>query len=181
MTLSQILRLALALTIVQYAAAAESPTVEEWGDTRCDLVAPENREPCIAAHIKLGIPPDKTRAVAAVEAAVIAAAETEAGEPPEIVRAKTLLEESLKDPTSVMYKDVVYVEEKRAVCGQFNAKNEFGGYSGFSKFTVGMDLRVRTYTGRLCNGVAKNLQMSCLLRERADIKAIQENCSSVFP
>jgi hypothetical protein len=31
-----------------------------WGSKRCDLVANENREPCMAAHVRLGIPSDQT-------------------------------------------------------------------------------------------------------------------------
>lgn len=51
---------------VQQAAPAEDNPDEVWGEVRCDLVAQENRETCMAVHVRLGIPPDRTTASAAV-------------------------------------------------------------------------------------------------------------------
>ena len=47
---------------------------------------------------------------------------------------KVAIEYSLKDPASVQYRNVRVVNKKdgrKAVCGEFNAKNSFGGYGGF--------------------------------------------------
>jgi hypothetical protein len=56
-----------------------------------------------------------------------------AGCSPEISRGKQALEAKLKDPGSVQYKDVVAYSEN-VVCGEYNAKNELGGYVGFKRF-----------------------------------------------
>lgn len=52
---------------------------------------------------------------------------------PSIGQAKEALERTLKDPGSVQYQDVVAYSEN-VVCGQYNAKNEMGGYVGFRRF-----------------------------------------------
>lgn len=60
----------------------------------------------------------------------------------EVRQAKALVEEQLKDPESVRYRDVARAVDRRSsvprvvFCGEFNAKNASGGYSGFSKFAV---------------------------------------------
>lgn len=54
-----------------------------------------------------------------------------------IVAAKRAVRESLKDPNSAEFKDVYanYTEEFDVVaCGKVNAKNDFGGYTGFKRF-----------------------------------------------
>lgn len=43
---------------------------------------------------------------------------------------------ALKDPNSADFKDVRHVGEGRALCGQVNAKNSYGGYSGFKAFVA---------------------------------------------
>jgi hypothetical protein len=42
----------------------------------------------------------------------------------------------LKDPESADFRDVVVVHKGqwRTVCGEVNAKNGFGGYTGYSEF-----------------------------------------------
>lgn len=126
------------------AVGAESLTDDQWGETRCDLVSQENREPCMAAHLRLGIPPDKT--VAAKAGATPAAIPANGDEPdvPEIARAKKIVTDRMKDPTSVMFKDVVFFKEKQTVCGSINAKNSYGGYTGYQLFVVGADGEVHT-------------------------------------
>lgn len=42
----------------------------------------------------------------------------------------------LKDPDSAVFKDVWHVGGGRALCGQVNAKNSYGGYSGFRPFVA---------------------------------------------
>lgn len=54
-----------------------------------------------------------------------------------IVSAKRAVRASLKDPDSAQFKDVYanYTEEFGVVaCGQFNAKNSYGAYTGFKRF-----------------------------------------------
>lgn len=43
------------------------------------------------------------------------------------------LKDKLKDPDSVEFRNV-FVSTANAVCGEFNAKNSFGGYAGFQRF-----------------------------------------------
>lgn len=99
----------------------------------------------------------------------------------EIAAAKKLVADRMKDPTSVLYKEVVFLEDKKVVCGQYNGKNEFGGYAGFGKFTVSADGSLHTYNGSMCGGVPRDERMSCLSRTKKDVEAILENCSSVWP
>lgn len=54
----------------------------------------------------------------------------------EIANAKAAIEDTLKDPASVIYRDVRYYESSRNVCGEYNAKNGYGGYVGFKLFRV---------------------------------------------
>ena len=52
---------------------------------------------------------------------------------------KHTLESSLKDPASVQYKNVGIIAKKagtKTVCGEYNAKNSFGGYGGFKRFAA---------------------------------------------
>jgi hypothetical protein len=159
---------------------------KEWGETRCDLVAQENRAPCLAAHARLNIPSDSTVGAAASGAAAselaLISAEPASGDTPdepEIARAKKIVADRMKDPTSVLFKDVVYVKEKQAVCGSVNAKNSYGGYAGYESFAVGPSGEVHTFNGSAtCFGSDK---MACYKRKIADIQAIKENCSSTPP
>lgn len=43
---------------------------------------------------------------------------------------------SLKDPNSADFKDIRHVGDGRALCGQVNSKNSYGGYSGFKSFVA---------------------------------------------
>lgn len=54
-----------------------------------------------------------------------------------INKAKQGIKYQLKDPTSVLFRDVRVVtntEGKKTVCGEVNAKNTYGGYVGFKPF-----------------------------------------------
>lgn len=44
------------------------------------------------------------------------------------------IRELLKDPDSAQFQNVTYQSKTNTVCGEVNAKNGFGGYSGFSVF-----------------------------------------------
>ena len=47
----------------------------------------------------------------------------------------------LKDPDSAEFRNV-FVSSKYAVCGEVNAKNSFGGYTGFVRFISGGNMQV---------------------------------------
>lgn len=47
----------------------------------------------------------------------------------------------LKDPASAEFRNV-FVSSSYAVCGEVNAKNSFGGYSGYVRFISGSDMQV---------------------------------------
>ena len=54
-----------------------------------------------------------------------------------IVKAKRVIKESAKDPNSVTFKNVIYNYTEAGggvACGNFNAKNSFGAYAGFTRF-----------------------------------------------
>jgi hypothetical protein len=85
----------------------------------------------------------------------------------------------MKDPTSVLFKDVVYIKEKQAVCGSVNAKNSYGAYGGFEAFAVGPHGEVHTFDGSTsCYG---SDQIACYKHKMVDIQAIKENCESTAP
>ena len=53
-----------------------------------------------------------------------------------MVLAQEAVEAKLKDPDSADFRDIKvhHVGTKTAVCGEVNAKNGFGGYTGFERF-----------------------------------------------
>lgn len=51
-----------------------------------------------------------------------------------VPKGKRVIESMLLDPNSVEFKNVR--SAAGAVCGQVNAKNKFGGYTGFKEFIV---------------------------------------------
>lgn len=57
----------------------------------------------------------------------------------EIAHAKARIVSMLKDPASVQWKDVRWSDGADGVCGYYNAKNSFGGYTGFKYFFFGAD------------------------------------------
>lgn len=74
-------------------------------------------------------------------------------EPPSIEAAKLAISTRMKDPNSIQFRDVRVVAlntpagDTEVVCGEFNAKNGFGGYSGYEKFAFnpsGNDLLMRS-------------------------------------
>ena len=57
---------------------------------------------------------------------------------PDIAAAKKDVEQALLDPNSVQY-DGLFKAETGAVCGTYNAKNKYGGYSGRKAFVYYRD------------------------------------------
>ena len=60
-------------------------------------------------------------------------------------KAKKSVEKKLKDPESARYRNLLFTKSKMApfevvvVCGEVNAKNSFGGYAGFGRFSAMAD------------------------------------------
>lgn len=64
-----------------------------------------------------------------------------------IVRSESIIKSSLKDPESVEFSQTMYVQKPPTVCGSFNAKNGFGGYTGFKRYVYnGSEMHVEGYT-----------------------------------
>jgi len=55
-----------------------------------------------------------------------------------IAQAKRILADRMKDPSSVQFRNVKAFKSG-AVCGEYNAKNSFGAYVGFTPFGVDAD------------------------------------------
>lgn len=51
-----------------------------------------------------------------------------------IAAAKKELESKLRDPLATNYRNIHVNKDNSGVCGEFNAKNGFGGYTGFRWF-----------------------------------------------
>lgn len=57
--------------------------------------------------------------------------------------AKEALVKNLKDPMSVQYRNTKVISNsvnQKSYCGEYNAKNSYGGYVGFKKFSYTQDL-----------------------------------------
>jgi len=72
-----------------------------------------------------------------------------------IAAAKAKLERKLKDPASAQYRDIKAIRngDKVIVCGEYNAKNSYGGYGGFEKFTVSADSVLTEMTDARINAI----------------------------
>jgi hypothetical protein len=63
----------------------------------------------------------------------------------EIAQAKTLLSDALLDPQSAQFRKIAVGEsdlmgnKQSVVCGEVNAKNRMGGYTGYGHFLVATD------------------------------------------
>jgi len=54
--------------------------------------------------------------------------------------AESAVRAKVKDPDSVQFRKIRYSDStKSQVCGEFNAKNAFGGYAGFRRFVYHSD------------------------------------------
>lgn len=73
------------------------------------------------------------RATVSIAAAVLLLTQPAlATEDPKVAQAKSALEAELVDPMSAVYRSITV--SPRGVCGEYNAKNKFGGYNGFKWF-----------------------------------------------
>ncbi|VVN18497.1 hypothetical protein PS645_04176 [Pseudomonas fluorescens] len=53
--------------------------------------------------------------------------------------AKKSIAERYKDPESVIFKDLKLDWQQQHICGELNAKNGYGGYTGFERFRADLD------------------------------------------
>lgn len=53
-----------------------------------------------------------------------------------VQEAKQILADGLKDPDSVKFRNVKLFRATGSVCGEYNAKNSYGGYVGYTPFGV---------------------------------------------
>lgn len=107
----------------------------------------------------------------------------------QIETAQSMIKSQLKDPGSAQWKDVEVVIKKsgtKTICGQVNAKNSFGGYVGFKRFSasldnpfiVAIDIDFATYQ-QLCMTDAQEaefirIKAMMAAKEAAEIKARHE-------
>ncbi len=54
---------------------------------------------------------------------------------PEHEAAERAVSELTRDPSAVQFRGIS-VSDTGAICGEFNATNEFGGYQGFMRFVI---------------------------------------------
>ena len=60
-----------------------------------------------------------------------------------------LVKAQLKDPDSAKFKGIKPMGDKGGICGRVNAKNEYGGYTGFAVFFVNSKGEVAILTPEL--------------------------------
>ena len=65
-----------------------------------------------------------------IDAKVAAKATTKAN----IAKVKAAILEAMKDPESAQFRRITASSDGSLICGEVNAKNEFGGYAGYKKF-----------------------------------------------
>jgi hypothetical protein len=104
----------------------DRPCTQEYGSTDFDR--------CVVKHIIKNYQPGGRRSIDTTQV--------------DVERYKDVLAHSLKDPTSVQFRDV-YVAQRSvagqpALCGEVNGKNSYGGYVGFQRFVV-----ARTTSGEM--------------------------------
>lgn len=74
-----------------------------------------------------------------------------------IEKGKDAVKQRLKDPESVQFRKTYFHRGKSGVpvaCGQVNAKNSMGGYTGFQRFVSGASVEL-TYLEKEVDGFAK--------------------------
>lgn len=82
--------------------------------------------------------------------------------------AKKRVANETRDPSSVQFRDVRYVRQvdgSRAVCGEINAKNAYGGYVGFESFVY---IGHRTYLQQEGADAIRKYTRHCILNSKTD-------------
>lgn len=87
--------------------------------------------------------------------------------------------DTFKDPSSVQFRKVTLNPTKTALCGEVNAKNSFGAYTGFRPF-VTLESEVHV-AGSACSGNKSNsiadldADIACLRASNVVIRALINN------
>lgn len=115
------------------------PHPSYWRNVPCDTVRKEFREDCVVEHAKIGIPENASGKVD--PAPDDSLPEPRAATEQEIEYVRAGLDDQFKDADSARFKNVLIVRwnNEDVVCGYVNAKNSFGGYTGYSKFIGAID------------------------------------------
>lgn len=92
--------------------------------------------------------------------------------------AKAALEKSLRDPSSAQYRDVQTYSEG-VVCGEYNAKNSYGGYVGFKQFTYskGAIDTAEKDSSWLCSNSPEKYSQAADRKRKADFNINAEECA----
>lgn len=90
----------------------------------------------------MGQPRFIREAAAAAAAAGLIAASPPSKAPANRKAAIDLVKAQLKDPESAQFKGIKPMGDKGGVCGWVNAKNSYGGYTGFAVFFVNSEGKV---------------------------------------
>lgn len=83
---------------------------------------------------------------------------------------------NLKDPESAKFRDVKLNKAKTALCGEVNAKNGFGAFSGYQAF-VAVDSAAFIMRGDSCNIGSITDQIECLSERNKFLElAVKNEC-----
>lgn len=92
--------------------------------------------------------------------------------------AKSSIKNSMKDPDSVLFKEVKVVTNtkgQKSICGSYNAKNSYGGYVGYKGFSA--DAKTGAFTS--LEGLDDYIQSGCAGKD-AELQLIQRNEEKVI-
>jgi hypothetical protein len=119
--------------------------------------------------------------------ALFAAAILISGCDSQVSAAKQAVADSLIDPGSVQYRNVASYSEG-VVCGEVNAKNRMGGYTGFRRFVYNGPRKdaveiiddADRWTVRFCNNEAHKRARVELEAAQGDLLLAKAGCSAGF-
>jgi hypothetical protein len=61
-----------------------------------------------------------------------------------VKKSKERITSSMKDPSSVLYRNLfISNQNTMTLCGELNAKNSYGGYVGFRRFMVSLEIGIQ--------------------------------------
>ena len=82
----------------------------------------------------------------------------------------------LNDPDSAKFKEVQFFPTTGAGCGQVNARNKMGGYTGFTTFVALPDGSVKFGPGQAASTTDLNLLQEHIQKLQNLIAVAKENC-----
>lgn len=99
------------------------------------------------------------------------AAPTKDAHTKQIQAAKKAVADALKDPASAQFREVTFKESTRAVCGEVNGKNSYGGYVGFTPFAYEESGIVHLVPTSISSA-----DFDSLVRGQKELSAVQKFC-----